>query len=107
MYYLFLFSIVTTILVFLMKYEFRNKDGYMNCSEYMDPYGNLTIETHKYIYKMSRNNGRLFRKLKGSEYKKYKLIHSNNDDKSREIELNPITGTPFGGSINKPKIRKD
>ena len=93
MYYLFLFSIVTTVLVFLMKYELGNKDGYRNCSEYMDPYGNLTIETHKYIYKMSRVNGRLFRKPKGDKKSKtYKLIHSNRDDTSKNIELNPITG---------------
>lgn len=93
MYYLFLFSIVTTILVFLMKYELGNKEGYRNCSEYMDPYGNLTIETHKYIYKMSRINGRLFRKPKGNDKNKsYKLIYSNGDDASKNIELNQITG---------------
>ena len=96
MYYLFLFSIVTTILVFLMKYEFKDKDGYRNCSEYMDPYGNLTIETHKYIYKMSRINGRLFRKLKDdSKNKTYKLIYSDNDDTSKKFELNKITGKPM------------
>ena len=93
MYYLFLFSLVSTVIVFILKYETQNKDGYRNCSEYMDPYGNLTIETHKYIYKMSRVNGRLFRKLKdGNKTTAYKLIYSNNDDTSKSVELNQITG---------------
>jgi len=91
MYYLFIFSILSTIIVFLLKYENKNKEGFRNCSEYMDPYGNLTIETHKYIYKMSRITGRLFRKQKGASAKTYKLVKSKNDD-NKKIELNDITG---------------
>lgn len=91
MYYLFIFSIISTILVFLLKYQTKGKEGFRNCSEYMDPYGNLTIETHKYIYKMSRMSGRLFRRPKGSSSKAYKLVKSKKDS-NQIIELNDITG---------------
>lgn len=91
MYYLFIFSLLSTIIVFLLKYETKNRESFRNCSEYLDPYGNLTIETHKYIYKMSRITGRLFRKQKGSSNKKYNIIKSKYD-KNEKIELNDITG---------------
>ena len=100
MYYLFLFSLITTIVVFLLKYEIKDQHSYRNCSEYMDPYGNLTIETHKYIYKMSRENGRLFRRLKesnNSNSNSYRMIHSKNDNIKTDkllkgVVFNPITG---------------
>jgi hypothetical protein len=93
MYYLFLLSIISTIIIFILKYEMKNTDGYRNCSEYIDPYGNMTIETHKYIYKMSRTNGRLFRKIKGT-YNPYKIIFSKCDKLmlDKNIEYDIVTG---------------
>lgn len=82
MYYLFVVSIISTIAVFLMRYQMKDKkdDTVRNCSEYIDPYGNYTIETHKYIYKMSRVNGRIFKKRKNID-EDYMMIYSSTDRK--------------------------
>lgn len=72
MYYLFLASIITTVIVYLIKSNRRNKKDDNNMSEYRDDHGNLTIKTNHYTYKMSKYDGRLYRKLENDN--NYKLI---------------------------------
>jgi hypothetical protein len=74
----------------------KDNEVVRNCSEYVDPYGNITIETHKYIYKISRINGRVFRKQKSNK-NRYFMITSDIDKKNfpknrLSVSFNPITG---------------
>ncbi len=86
MYYLFIISIITTIAVFCLKKYQESSDTYRNDSEYNDKYGNLVIETKKYIYKMSRYDGKLYRRKKGNTVKDYRLIYSQMDKQ----KINPL-----------------
>jgi hypothetical protein len=97
MYYLVIFSILSTVIVLMLKYFDKNTDGQRNCSEYLDSYENLTIETNSYIYKMSRTNGRLFRRRKNSN-KNYILVQKKGERLKagiKQIILNPINGDGF------------
>ncbi len=86
MYYLFIASLITTIVIFFLKKYQESSDTYRNDSEYNDKYGNLIIETKKYVYKMSRYDGKLYRRRKGNAIKDYRLIYSQMDKQ----KINPL-----------------
>ena len=86
-----------TIITFFLKYELQSNKGVRNCAEYIDKYGNLTIETHNYIYKMSKHNGRMYKNSKKDDNNYYQLIYCSLDKgkipkKTKKVVLNPITG---------------